>query len=141
MENNRRTTEVDAEIGRRMRTARMALGLSQTELGNRVGVTFQQIQKYEKGATRCAPDRLRRLSTALQKPISYFLPDDEANTFNGDLPSYVADLVGNPVGLSTARAFIRLPRELQARFRDAIVEAADALDRATNGAAHRKDRA
>src|SRR5208282_837251 len=62
----------DSEIGRRIRALRLERGLSQTELGNLIGVTFQQIQKYEKGANRVSAGRLQRLSQALKAPITFF---------------------------------------------------------------------
>jgi transcriptional regulator with XRE-family HTH domain len=62
----------DAEIGKRIRALRLERGLSQTELGNLLGVTFQQIQKYEKGANRVAAGRLQRVAEALEVPITFF---------------------------------------------------------------------
>lgn len=67
----------DAEVGRRIRTQRLASGMSQTDLGQQVGVTFQQIQKYENGANRVGAGRLRRLADALQVPPAYFFPDGD----------------------------------------------------------------
>jgi transcriptional regulator with XRE-family HTH domain len=62
----------DMEIGKRIRALRLERGLSQTELGNLLGVTFQQIQKYEKGANRVAAGRLQRVAEALEVPITFF---------------------------------------------------------------------
>jgi transcriptional regulator with XRE-family HTH domain len=62
----------DVEIGRRIRALRLERGLSQTELGNLLGITFQQIQKYEKGANRVAAGRLQRIAEALDVPITFF---------------------------------------------------------------------
>src|ERR1700674_2142829 len=62
----------DTEIGRRIRALRLERGLSQTELGNLLGVTFQQIQKYEKGANRVAAGRLQRVAESLDVPITFF---------------------------------------------------------------------
>jgi transcriptional regulator with XRE-family HTH domain len=62
----------DVEIGKRMRALRLERGLSQTELGNLLGVTFQQIQKYEKGANRVAAGRLQRVAESLEVPITFF---------------------------------------------------------------------
>jgi transcriptional regulator with XRE-family HTH domain len=63
---------VDIEVGRRIRIQRMARGMSQTELGKRIGVTFQQVQKYEKGANRVGAGRLTRIATVLEVPVSTF---------------------------------------------------------------------
>ncbi len=62
----------DVEIGKRIRALRLERGLSQTELGNLLGVTFQQIQKYEKGANRVAAGRLQRVAESLDVPITFF---------------------------------------------------------------------
>src|SRR5256885_13574519 len=66
------TTPHDVEIGQRIRARRMAKGMSQTELGNLLGVTFQQVQKYEKGVNRVGAGRLVRISEALDVPVSFF---------------------------------------------------------------------
>ena len=66
------TTAHDIEVGQRIRARRMAKGMSQTELGQLLGVTFQQVQKYEKGVNRIGAGRLQRISEALEVPISFF---------------------------------------------------------------------
>ncbi len=63
---------VDVHVGGRVRAGRTLIGMSQTELGKRVGVTFQQIQQYEKGMNRIAASRLWRFSLILGRPISWF---------------------------------------------------------------------
>ncbi|SMF15854.1 Transcriptional regulator, contains XRE-family HTH domain [Tistlia consotensis] len=64
--------ELDAEIGRRLREARIVRGMSQTELGDALGITFQQIQKYEKGLNRIGSGRLFKISRILHLPVTYF---------------------------------------------------------------------
>lgn len=71
----RRATEGDAEVGRRVRSRRLECRLSQTELADRIGVTFQQVQKYEKGVNRIGAGRLERISDALKVPVSFFFGD------------------------------------------------------------------
>ena len=68
----RRADLRDAEVGRRVRSRRLECRLSQTELAERIGVTFQQVQKYEKGVNRIGAGRLQRISEALEVPISFF---------------------------------------------------------------------
>ena len=63
---------VDVEIGRRIRDARLSHELSQTALGKAVGVSFQQMQKYEKGTNRKGASRLWMIGNALKLPMSYF---------------------------------------------------------------------
>src|SRR5215217_255272 len=74
----RRADNRDAEVGRRVRSRRLECRLSQTELADRIGVTFQQVQKYEKGVNRIGSGRLERISEALQVPVSYFFGDIKA---------------------------------------------------------------
>jgi transcriptional regulator with XRE-family HTH domain len=68
----RSATPVDAHIGQKIRTRRTLLGLSQTELADVAGITFQQVQKYEKGTNRVGASRLQQFSQALGVPPSYF---------------------------------------------------------------------
>jgi transcriptional regulator with XRE-family HTH domain len=63
---------IDLEVGRRIRVQRMARGISQTELGEKIGVTFQQVQKYEKGANRVGASRLTRIAKVLGVSIGTF---------------------------------------------------------------------
>jgi len=82
---------VDAFIGARVRLRRLMLGMSQEELSNQLGVTFQQIQKYEKGVNRISASRLFELSHALDVPVQFFFdgldeptdPYPEAGSRNG----------------------------------------------------------
>lgn len=71
---------VDMHVGARVRARRAALGMSQEKLGNAVGLTFQQIQKYERGANRIGASRLYEFSTVLDVPIGYFYDAMPANT-------------------------------------------------------------
>ena len=67
----------DAEIGRRMRALRLQRGLSQSDLGDFLDVTFQQVQKYEKGTNRVAAGRLQRVAEVLEVPITFFYEGSE----------------------------------------------------------------
>jgi transcriptional regulator with XRE-family HTH domain len=67
-----RLTDADREMGRRLRLMRIERGLSQTNLGDRVGITFQQIQKYENGSNRISAARLKEFAEILSAPLSYF---------------------------------------------------------------------
>ena len=62
----------DAEIGKRVRTLRLQRGMSQTELGDLLEITFQQIQKYENGSNRVSAGRLQRIAEILDVPITFF---------------------------------------------------------------------
>ena len=88
---------IDVHVGARVRLRRTLLGMSQEKLGQAIGLTFQQVQKYERGTNRIGASRLHELAQALEVPVSYFfadlnLPDD---------PSVGADApVKPPKGLS-----------------------------------------
>jgi len=70
---------VDRHVGRRLRLRRTLLGMSQEKLGDALGLTFQQVQKYERGANRIGASRLYDISCVLDVPISFFFDDmDEA---------------------------------------------------------------
>ena len=64
--------KVDTEFGKRIRLRRVEQHISQTELGNKLGVSFQQVQKYEKGVNRVGAARLQQIATALDVPITFF---------------------------------------------------------------------
>ena len=68
----RKPDPVDIEVGQRIKIQRLAAGLSQTELGESIGVTFQQVQKYEKGANRVGAGRLTQIARDLKIPVSTF---------------------------------------------------------------------
>ncbi|QEO16745.1 helix-turn-helix domain-containing protein [Acetobacter vaccinii] len=70
-----RNSSVDAHVGLRIRLRRLQLGLSQEKLGEALGVTFQQIQKYERGANRVGASRLYNMANVLDVPISFFFDD------------------------------------------------------------------
>ncbi len=68
-------TPVDSLVGDRIKTRRLELGMTQTELANHVSVRFQQVQKYENGQNRVAASRLWQIAEALNVPVSYFFTD------------------------------------------------------------------
>lgn len=76
---NRSPTSHDAEIGSRIKLARKQARLSQTELGQALGVTYQQVQKYENGTDRVAASRLIQIARFLQVSTASLLPDDDEN--------------------------------------------------------------
>ena len=78
-----RSHPVDVHVGSRMRQRRTLLGMSQTKLGNAVGLTFQQIQKYERGSNRIGSSRLFEFSKVLDVPVSHFFEDMPSNALAG----------------------------------------------------------
>ncbi len=72
------THPVDIHVGRRLRQRRYMAGMTQEQLGNSVGIRFQQIQKYESGANRISASRMWDIAAAMEVPVSYFLEDHDA---------------------------------------------------------------
>ncbi|MEW5423946.1 helix-turn-helix domain-containing protein [Amorphus sp. 3PC139-8] len=85
----RAATTLDAYIGTMIRSRRIELGISQQDLATRIGVTFQQIQKYERGLNRVAANRLPALSDVLEVSYTFFFPDDLAAA---DHPAVLSDV-------------------------------------------------
>jgi transcriptional regulator with XRE-family HTH domain len=78
---------IDVHVGRRLRLRRTLLGMSQEKLGELLGLTFQQVQKYERGANRIGSSRLFELGQILDVPVSFFF-DDLPEATPGPLPGY-----------------------------------------------------
>ena len=102
----------DVYVGSRVRMRRKMMGMSQEKLGERLGITFQQIQKYEKGTNRIGASRLQRIAEILEVPVSYFFPDQSSEAAMGFAeeggPGYVVDFLSTAEGLELNRAFARI---------------------------------
>jgi transcriptional regulator with XRE-family HTH domain len=99
----------DRHVGARVRHRRMALGLSQSDLGNVLGITFQQVQKYEKGTNRISASRLQRIAEALQVKAPFFFEELKGGSPNvSDSPDFVAAFVSSADGLALAKAFLKI---------------------------------
>src|SRR6201998_375459 len=107
---------IDKHVGSRVRMRRMMLGMSQEKPGNNLGLTFQQVQKYEKGTNRIGASRLQQISSILQVPVEFFFegapPVAGASRVEGfaDAPSpaYVSDFAASPDGLAWTKVFMRI---------------------------------
>ena len=96
----------DVEVGRRVRAFRLNKGLSQEKLGGALGITFQQVQKYERGTNRIGAGRLQRIAEILGVPVSeFFAPGNSAAAQTGSL----YDLVDTAAALRLLRAYARIP--------------------------------
>jgi len=93
----------DVEVGRRIRAQRLVRRMSQTELANSVGVTFQQVQKYEKGVNRVGAGRLARIAEVLNVPVSFFFSGD-------DTPSESDERVNSGLRFLETAGAVRLVR-------------------------------
>jgi transcriptional regulator with XRE-family HTH domain len=117
---SRRTEAWDVEVGRRIRARRMECRLSQQELAQGLGITFQQVQKYEKGANRVSAGRLQRICNLLQVPITFFY-DSDAPARSGQThlkPTRLFNLLESRDTLQLAMAFNRISNR---NFRRALV--------------------
>jgi len=102
---------IDVHVGSRVRTRRLALGISQEKLGTALGITFQQVQKYEKGTNRIGASRLQHVSGILQVPIAYFFegtPGQMKAKGNAPSSTYVSDFIATTDGLTLAKAFTQI---------------------------------
>jgi transcriptional regulator with XRE-family HTH domain len=110
---------IDAHVGSRLRLRRIEMGMTQEKLAEAFGLTFQQVQKYEKGMNRMGSSRLHHAATILKIPVSYFFEggvDGPFKSVGGLSPSYVDDFVLTDEGLRLIRAFIRVRPALQRRI-------------------------
>jgi transcriptional regulator with XRE-family HTH domain len=117
---------IDKHVGSRVRMRRMMLAMSQEKLGDALGLTFQQVQKYEKGTNRIGASRLQQISNILQVPVAFFFegaPDLTGGRAVGGReapsPAYVSDFLATSDGLALTKAFMRIP---DAKLRRRIVD-------------------
>ena len=105
----------DKHVGARVRMRRMMLSMSQEKLGDALGLTFQQVQKYEKGANRIGASRLQQIAHILQVPVAFFFeggPTMAGQPVDGmgeaPSPAYVSDFLATSDGLALTKAFMRI---------------------------------
>jgi transcriptional regulator with XRE-family HTH domain len=117
---------IDRHVGSRVRMRRMMMSMSQEKLGDALGLTFQQVQKYEKGANRIGASRLQHIAGILQVPVSFFFEGSPAaeGEIPGGLneapsPAYVSDFLATSDGLALTKAFVRIT---DAKLRRRIVD-------------------
>jgi transcriptional regulator with XRE-family HTH domain len=119
----------DRHVGARVRMRRMMLSMSQEKLGDALGLTFQQVQKYEKGTNRIGASRLQHISRILQVPISFLfegapeIPGQTTGMGEAPSPAYVADFLSTSEGLALTKAFTRIQDgKLRRRIVDLVEE-------------------
>jgi transcriptional regulator with XRE-family HTH domain len=123
----KRPNPTDVYVGSRIRMRRKMLGLSQEKLGEKLGITFQQIQKYEKGTNRVGASRLQAMSDALEVPVSFFFPESSPSGPPGmkeESATFMMDFMSTSEGLDLTRAFTRIRNP---KVRRKIVELVRAL--------------
>jgi transcriptional regulator with XRE-family HTH domain len=108
---------------------RMMLGYSQEKLADGLGLTFQQVQKYEKGTNRIGSSRIMQIASILEVPPDFFFegaPGQPKMDGNAPSPAYVQDFLATSDGLALTRAFTRLPNvKLRRRIVDLVEAVAD----------------
>ncbi len=114
----------DMDVGRRIRAQRLVCRMSQTELANNLGVTFQQVQKYEKGVNRVGAGRLSRIADVLNVPVAFF--------FSGDMsPSVASDSASTGLSFLETAGAVRLVRAYSTiedpQIRRALVDLAEEI--------------
>ena len=123
---------IDKHVGSRVRMQRVLIGMSQERLGGALGLTFQQVQKYEKGTNRIGASRIQQIAGILKVPPAFFfekMPDDGAAA--QDAPGlaeegagFVVDFLSTSEGLMLNKAFVRIK---EARVRKKIIDLVTAL--------------
>lgn len=128
----RNPTKVDNYFGARIRMRRMEQQISQTDLGEKLGVSFQQVQKYEKGANRVSAGRLMEIAAALEVPISYFYDAAPGPALRSDAATDIAAaFCTSHYGVKIMAPFQRLPADLQKVICDLVAGMADGQTVAT----------
>src|SRR5829696_1547374 len=119
-------------VATRIKDARVQAGLSQEKLGDAIGVTFQQVQKYEKGINRVASDRLQRIANVLGKPIGYFFTTTASGLAPADDELLIAIVAWLGTGAVPRRILAALPaiRDNDVDLVAAFLERLAAQDRA-----------
>ena len=131
MANKKQPNPIDIHVGSRVRLRRMMLGMSQERLGENLGITFQQIQKYEKGTNRIGASRLQHIARVLTVPVSFFfedapggVPADSNGMAEQPSASYVVDFLSSSEGIQLNKAFIRIK---DAKLRRKVIELVRAM--------------
>ncbi len=130
MVHKRSPDAIDVFVGGRIRMRRMMLKLSQTQLANELGVTFQQVQKYEKGTNRVGASRLQKIANVLGVPPSFFFyqeskePVTTAGVGDFTTMSYVSQFLQSREGMALNQSFLKIP---DANVRQKIVALVKAM--------------
>ena len=115
MATKKQPNPIDIHVGSRVRVRRMMLGMSQEKLGEQLGITFQQIQKYEKGANRIGASRLQHIARIFNVPVSFFFEDAPGPAPSGAVgfgeareTDHVVDFLSTTEGIQLNTAFVRI---------------------------------
>jgi transcriptional regulator with XRE-family HTH domain len=118
---------IDRHVGSRVRMRRMMLSMSQEKLGDALDLTFQQVQKYEKGTNRMGSSRLQQIANILQVPVTFFFegaPGQSKIVGSAPSPAYVTDFLATSDGLALTKAFMQIK---DAKLRRSIVNVVEEI--------------
>ena len=113
------THPVDAYVGKRIRHRRWLIGMTQQQLAEKVGIKFQQIQKYETGANRVSASRLWDIAEALDVPVAFFfdgLAEPTPGEEDAPLTSIPADILSDKEALDLVRSYYAIPENQRRRL-------------------------
>jgi transcriptional regulator with XRE-family HTH domain len=128
--NRKSPNPIDIHVGTRVRLRRVLVGMSQERLGEQLGITFQQVQKYEKGTNRIGASRLFHIAKVLGVPVSYFYDEMPDSSVSGaafaepQSEQYVVDFISSSEGLQLNKAFLKIG---DPRVRRKVVDLVKAL--------------
>lgn len=128
-EQAKRPNQIDIDVGRRIRLQRNVMGMSQTTLADALGITFQQVQKYEKGTNRVGASRLSNIARILNVPVSYFFGDQSPVSAGLAPLDELAQFLSTAEGQDLNTAFARVK---SATMRKKIVDLVKALAESRN---------
>lgn len=112
------THPVDVHVGKRIRHRRWLVGMTQQQLAERVGIKFQQIQKYETGANRVSASRLWDIADALDVQVSFFFEGLDSDAAQKEVSNVPADLMGDKEALDLIRSYYAIPENQRRRLFD-----------------------
>jgi transcriptional regulator with XRE-family HTH domain len=128
---SKKPNPVDTHVGSRVRLRRMLLGMSQERLGESMGLTFQQVQKYEKGVNRIGASRLFQISKILDVPVQFFFeeaPHTDGGAARGmaepESETFILEFLNSREGLELNRAFVKIG---DSKVRKSVVDLVRAL--------------
>ncbi|KQZ12765.1 MULTISPECIES: helix-turn-helix domain-containing protein [unclassified Mesorhizobium] len=114
-DNKKKPNPIDVHVGSRIRLRRNMLGMSQEKLGEKLGITFQQIQKYEKGTNRVGASRLQAIASILGVPVAFFFEDAPGQEASGprglsedSSTAFAVEFCSTTEGLQLNRAFVKI---------------------------------
>jgi len=120
---NKAPNATDEYVGKRIRMRRLTVGQSQTWLGDQLGVTFQQVQKYEKGINRVGASRMQQMADVLEVPVSYFFDGGPNDGKHRATPADAIDFLSTRYGVRISQSFPKIRSEELQRQIVGLIEA------------------